>query len=253
MPSDEDTWAGGGLGTSKGGGSGGLGAAKAAAKKIAMPIVGVTLRLITSSTDEHKADQALGELEEMIGLFREFAGLLRRGRRTLCLLPELLGLVARLGCRQSLERGQQGVAWKAFRRCYAESMEQLVRIGALGRGMRAVAVNGDVYPCHRFVGLEEMRFGHLSDYRAGAVNDYHRAVVENLPACRSCWARYFCGGGCFYDNLARSGDMHQPDPDVCREMQTVCEDVICGWCALGEEDRAYVREQVKELDPELRP
>jgi len=29
--------------------------------------------------------------------------------------------------------------------------------------------------------------------------------------------------------------------------------VICGWCALGEEDKAYVREQVKELDPELRP
>ena len=123
----------------------------------------------------------------------------------------------------------------------------------LGRGLRAVAVNGDVYPCHRFVGLEDACLGHLSDYRAGALNDYHRAVVENLPACRSCWARYFCGGGCFYDNLARSGDMHRPDPDVCREMQTVCEDVICGWCALGEEDRAYVREQVKELENELQP
>jgi uncharacterized protein len=113
----------------------------------------------------------------------------------------------------------------------------------LGRGMRAVAVNGDVYPCHRFVGLEDARLGHLSDYRAGAVNDYHRAVVENLPACRSCWARYFCGGGCFYDNLARSGDMHSPDPEVCREVKTVCEDVICAWCALSDEDRAYVREQ----------
>jgi len=123
----------------------------------------------------------------------------------------------------------------------------------LGRGVRAVAVNGDVYPCHRFVGLEDMRFGHLSDYRAGEINDYHGAVVENLPACRSCWARYFCGGGCFYDNLARSGDMHRPDPDVCREMQTVCEDVICAWCAMSDEDKAYVREQVAELDFELRP
>jgi uncharacterized protein len=119
--------------------------------------------------------------------------------------------------------------------------------------MRAVAVSGDLYPCHRFVGLAETRLGHLTDYRAGEVNDYHRAVVENLPACRSCWARYSCGGGCFYDNLARSGDMQRPDPLFCREMKTVCEDVIRGLCALGEEDKAYVREQAKELDPELRP
>ena len=123
----------------------------------------------------------------------------------------------------------------------------------LGRGLRAVAVNGDVYPCHRFVGLEDACLGHLSDYRAGALNDYHRAVVENLPACRTCWARYFCGGGCFYDNLARSGDMQRPDPLFCREVKTVCEDVVCGWCALGDEDQAYVREQVKELENELQP
>jgi uncharacterized protein len=122
----------------------------------------------------------------------------------------------------------------------------------VGRGMRAVAVDGSVYPCHRFVGLEEKRLGHISDYRAGALNDYHRALVENLPLCRSCWARYFCGGGCFYDNRARTGDMQHPDPEACREMQTVCEDVICGWCALSDEERAYVREQAKELEDEPR-
>ena len=118
----------------------------------------------------------------------------------------------------------------------------------LGRGMRAVAVNGDIYPCHRFVGHEESRLGHLSEYRAGAINDYHRAVVENLPVCRSCWARYLCGGGCFYDNLARSGDMHRPDPLFCREMQTVCEDLIAGWCRLTEDEQAYVRAQTAEMD-----
>ena len=122
----------------------------------------------------------------------------------------------------------------------------------VGRGMRAVAVDGSVYPCHRFVGLEETRLGQLSDYRAGAINDYHRAVVENLPVCRSCWARYFCGGGCFYDNLACTGDMQRPDSLFCDEMRTVCEDVICGWCALSDEERAYVREQAKELEDEPR-
>ncbi len=27
----------------------------------------------------------------------------------------------------------------------------------IGRGLHAVAVNGDIYPCHRFVGLETER------------------------------------------------------------------------------------------------
>jgi uncharacterized protein len=122
----------------------------------------------------------------------------------------------------------------------------------LGRGMRAVAVGGDVYPCHRFVGLDDLRLGHLSDYRADGINDYHRSVVENLPACRSCWARYFCGGGCFYDNLARTGDMRRPDPGVCRETRTLCEDVIIGWCALSDEDKAYAQEQIEKLEEDLR-
>lgn len=33
--------------------------------------------------------------------------------------------------------------------------------------------------------LAAARLGHFHDYRAGKVNDYHRAVVDNLPVCRS--------------------------------------------------------------------
>jgi hypothetical protein len=47
--------------------------------------------------------------------------------------------------------------------------------------------------------------------------------------------------------------MRRPDPLFCREVKTVCEDVICGWCALGDEERAHVREQANELDAEPRP
>ena len=122
-----------------------------------------------------------------------------------------------------------------------------------GRGMRAVAVNGDVYPCHRFVGLGETRLGHLSDGGLAGLTDFHRAVVENLAGCRRCWARHFCGGGCFYDNLARSGDMRRPDPLFCDETKTVCEDVIHGWLRLSDDDRAYVREQAAQPDDTPRP
>ena len=118
----------------------------------------------------------------------------------------------------------------------------------VGRGMRAVAVDGGVYPCHRFVGLEDTRMGDLAGYRSEGLNDYHRAVVEHLPQCRSCWARYLCGGGCFYENRGRTGDMHRPDPLFCCEMRTVGEDLVAGWCALSAEDQDYVREQAAARD-----
>jgi len=121
----------------------------------------------------------------------------------------------------------------------------------VGRGMRAVAVDGGIYPCHRFVGLEEARMGELGSYRSEGLNDYHRAAVENLPECRTCWARYFCGGGCFYENLARTGDMHRPDPLFCAEQRAVTEDLIAGWCALDEEGKAYVRERIAQADRDL--
>lgn len=122
----------------------------------------------------------------------------------------------------------------------------------IGRGMRGVSVDGGIYPCHRFAGLEEFRLGGLDDYRSEGLNDYHRAVVENLPRCRSCWARYFCGGGCFYENRGRTGDMHRPDPLFCQEVRTLQEDLIAGWCRLSDEERAYAREQFEKMNRDLR-
>lgn len=116
----------------------------------------------------------------------------------------------------------------------------------VGRGMRAISVDGGIYPCHRFVGLEDVHMGGIGDYRAGEINEYHRAVVENLPECGYCWARYFCGGGCFYENRGRTGNMHRPDPLFCEETRTLSEDLIAGWCRLSDEDRAYVRQKTEK-------
>jgi uncharacterized protein len=120
----------------------------------------------------------------------------------------------------------------------------------VGRDIAGVSIQGDLYPCHRFVGQEARRLGHLHDYQAGSINDYHRAVVDNLPVCRGCWARYLCGGGCFYNHQAHTGDMHRPDPDYCREQQTVSEDLIHGWGQLDAAAQAYVRKQITNVDPE---
>lgn len=122
----------------------------------------------------------------------------------------------------------------------------------IGKVMAAIAVNGDIYPCHRFVGLAKMRLGNIADYRAGTFNNYHRAVVDNLPECRACWARYFCGGGCFYHNKAMTGDMRRPDGPGCREKKAMIEHLVHVHCQLGQADRQYIRDMLEGFNPEHR-
>ena len=110
----------------------------------------------------------------------------------------------------------------------------------IGKGLLAVSVDGNIYPCHRFVGQKEACLGHISDYRSGGRNDYHRAMVLQLPDCHACWARYLCGGGCLYENKARTGDVLRPDPRDCAERKASFEGLIHLVCQLKEEDKEYL-------------
>ncbi len=111
----------------------------------------------------------------------------------------------------------------------------------VGKTMAAVSVTGDVYPCPCFVGQKELCMGNIADYNAGALNDYHRAAVDHQPECRSCWARYYCGGGCFYDNKARTGDMLRPDVQGCVQKKAMFEGLIHAWCHLDDGDKKYLK------------
>jgi len=116
----------------------------------------------------------------------------------------------------------------------------------VGRRMAAITASGDLYPCHRFAGQEDMKLGNVDSYRLdGGINDYHRAVVDNLPECQRCWARYACGGGCFYEGKATRGDIHLPDPAHCQQTKTMMEMAIPLYCQLDDADKDYVRGSLK--------
>ena len=74
------------------------------------------------------------------------------------------------------------------------------RISGCGSGTEYMAVTpwGDLYPCHQFVGEEAFRLG---DIWQGVTNTEKRAEfaacnVYAHDACRDCWARLYCAGGC---------------------------------------------------------
>lgn len=110
----------------------------------------------------------------------------------------------------------------------------------VGKGMAGITVTGDIYPCHRFAGVENMKMGNIEDYSVEGMNDYYRTPVVNMPRCLPCWARYLCGGGCFYDNMARTGDYRTPDETSCAETRAIYEKGICVLTELDESDREYL-------------
>lgn len=89
-----------------------------------------------------------------------------------------------------------------------------------GAGSEYVAVTpqGDLYPCHQFVGDEDFKIGNVFE---GIVNNQLRQVfknanVNNKAQCRECWARFYCSGGCH----ANAYNYHQ---DIMKPYEIGCE------------------------------
>ena len=76
----------------------------------------------------------------------------------------------------------------------------------------AVTPTGDLYPCHQFVGDDEMIVGNIYegithpetvDIFRGNNNLYTR------DECRNCWAKLYCAGGCAANNYHSNGDINK--------------------------------------------
>lgn len=88
------------------------------------------------------------------------------------------------------------------------------RMAGCGAGTEYLAVTpeGVLYPCHQFVGEEGMAMGTLDDpYESlKAPLDFLHAHVFEKEACRTCWARFYCGGGCHANAYYANGNIREP-------------------------------------------
>jgi uncharacterized protein len=74
-----------------------------------------------------------------------------------------------------------------------------------GAGYLGVSAEGGLYACHRFVEDEEGAMGQVSSGvdRAKQKQWLANRHVHFQEPCRSCWARYLCGGGCHHEVIKR--------------------------------------------------
>jgi uncharacterized protein len=74
------------------------------------------------------------------------------------------------------------------------------RLRGCGSGTEYLAVTpeGDLYPCHQFVGHKEFLLGNIFDGLNGnpVREKFIEANVYTKPECSACWAKFYCSGGC---------------------------------------------------------
>ena len=74
------------------------------------------------------------------------------------------------------------------------------RISGCGSGTEYMAVTpwGDLYPCHQFVGDEKYKLGDVWNgvQNTKAQSEFAACNVYAREACRTCWVRFYCSGGC---------------------------------------------------------
>lgn len=100
----------------------------------------------------------------------------------------------------------------------------------------AVTPEGDIYPCHQFVGEEEflmgnvMKMDEITDSSGKmlpnkSVDDildstkrqmFFDRLMPNAKTCQTCFARYHCGGGCMANRYHATGSLDEEYEIGCR-------------------------------------
>lgn len=113
-----------------------------------------------------------------------------------------------------------------------------------GRIMAAVSTEGDIYPCHRFVGMEAFRLGHMEKPDGPDRSLFLGQPLDLREPCRNCWARLFCRGtACLYNNLTQAGDLFTPTQHHCRLIQSAIENAVYVEHEFTEADRNLMDEK----------
>lgn len=115
------------------------------------------------------------------------------------------------------------------------------RLRGCGCGNEYVAVtpDGDIYPCHQFVGMEEFKMGSVLDdtLNTEMKDEFARANVYTKEECKTCWAKFYCSGGCNANNFQYAGDIHKPVKLSCdmEKKRLECAIMMKAALAAGEE------------------
>lgn len=100
----------------------------------------------------------------------------------------------------------------------------------------AVTPNGDIYPCHQFVGMDDWKLGNINDgsFNFDMKKQFSSINIYKKDECKNCWAKFYCSGGCSANNLQYAGDIMKPHKLSCELEKKRLECAIMIQAALSE-------------------
>lgn len=111
---------------------------------------------------------------------------------------------------------------------------------ALIKGV-AVDINGDIYPCHRFVSVDNFKLGNVNEINpisaSKIANFKFDFNLNNHNACDNCWAVNLCGGGCPYVNYICNKNCKLPNTLKCEVNKSLFSDIIILYLKLTDEEK----------------
>jgi len=115
-----------------------------------------------------------------------------------------------------------------------------IRCG-VGRNTNAVDVDGNIYPCHRYVNMKKYILGHTeTGMDEEKTKAYYRQLIESARrTCSKCWIRHFCAGGCPWERSAPDGTICNPLPSECENRRN------------GVERTLWMRKELRKVNPYL--
>ncbi len=88
------------------------------------------------------------------------------------------------------------------------------RVAGCGAGVEYLAVtpDGDLFPCHQFVGNDDFKIGTLDEgiKNLEIVDEFRKANVLSKDDCQDCWAKFYCSGGCHANAYNANNDLKKP-------------------------------------------
>ncbi len=108
-----------------------------------------------------------------------------------------------------------------------------------GGGYFSVSAAGEWYACHRAIGSSKFRMGNSESLDSKRRQEFLiERHVHSQPACRQCWARYLCSGGCHQEASARSDSS-------CGFIRGWLEFCIRTYCELSEDMPEFLNRRIR--------
>ncbi len=143
---------------------------------------------------------------------------------------------------------------KALNSLFSEVINRLyfkkikIRGCSAGNNSIAIGTDGNIYPCHRFMGMPQYIIGSIDDgIDEESRGKYREATIYKKEGCKDCWARYICCGGCSHTSASHGGIFNAPKC-YCDIYRGLYEIALYAYWQLKKWDENILRERLENAD-----